>query len=260
MSTYVMSDIHGCYYEFKEMLRKICFSDSDTLVLAGDYIDRGNQNVEMLEYVSYPPSNVILLKGNHDQEFVRYIGLLDLVKMKYLDNYPDFSLECTKAALELVDEAADKAGTVDDYYGTVHDLILKDNVTLDALLVWSLALDSLPYVYKSNVNGSEIIIVHAGYTEDSSLLGDKSFEHFYLYARDEALIYGGKENAIIVAGHTPTIIPTEKVYNDGNIFRWHKSETNTTFYCIDCGVAYKKVFSNAKLACLRLDDFKEYYV
>ena len=39
MSTYVISDIHGCYNEFLSMLEKIYFSESVHLVLAGDYID-----------------------------------------------------------------------------------------------------------------------------------------------------------------------------------------------------------------------------
>ncbi|HBA49121.1 MAG TPA: serine/threonine protein phosphatase, partial [Lachnospiraceae bacterium] len=38
MSTYAISDIHGCYNELLAMLEKINFSKSDRLILAGDYI------------------------------------------------------------------------------------------------------------------------------------------------------------------------------------------------------------------------------
>ena len=48
MSAYVMSDIHGCYGSFLSMLDKIGFSDTDLLIMAGDYIDRGRQSHEML--------------------------------------------------------------------------------------------------------------------------------------------------------------------------------------------------------------------
>ena len=41
MSTYVMSDIHGCYDDMLMMIEKIKLSDEDVLVFAGDYIDRG---------------------------------------------------------------------------------------------------------------------------------------------------------------------------------------------------------------------------
>lgn len=48
MNTYVMSDIHGCYDEMYNMFDKIGFSENDQLIIAGDYIDRGNQSYEML--------------------------------------------------------------------------------------------------------------------------------------------------------------------------------------------------------------------
>ena len=41
MSTYVMSDIHGCKAEFDEMLNKISFTDYDELYIIGDVCDRG---------------------------------------------------------------------------------------------------------------------------------------------------------------------------------------------------------------------------
>ena len=45
MSTYVIGDIHGCYDEFMQMLDKIALSDSDRLLMVGDYIDRGGRTV-----------------------------------------------------------------------------------------------------------------------------------------------------------------------------------------------------------------------
>lgn len=41
MSTYVMSDIHGCYEEYRKMLDKIRFSKEDILYILGDILDRG---------------------------------------------------------------------------------------------------------------------------------------------------------------------------------------------------------------------------
>jgi predicted MPP superfamily phosphohydrolase len=49
MSTYVISGIQGCYKEFRSMLEKIRFSESDNLILAGDYIDR--ETISILEAV-----------------------------------------------------------------------------------------------------------------------------------------------------------------------------------------------------------------
>ena len=38
--TYVMSDLHGCYDKYVQMLEKIGFGDGDTLYILGDVIDR----------------------------------------------------------------------------------------------------------------------------------------------------------------------------------------------------------------------------
>ena len=62
--TYIMSDLHGCFDELNAMLAKIGFSDQDKLILAGDYIDRGSQNYEMLCWMEQVPQNILLLRGN----------------------------------------------------------------------------------------------------------------------------------------------------------------------------------------------------
>ena len=71
-----MSDIHGCYDDMIKMLEQIAFTDEDTLILAGDYIDRGSQSFEMLKWIESNPKNVIFLRGNHDEEFAYSIDLM----------------------------------------------------------------------------------------------------------------------------------------------------------------------------------------
>jgi len=48
--TYVMSDLHGKYEKFLQMLDTIHFSDDDDLYILGDVVDRGPQSVELLRY------------------------------------------------------------------------------------------------------------------------------------------------------------------------------------------------------------------
>ena len=43
-----MSDIHGEYGKYIQMLNKIGFSDSDTLYIIGDVIDRGADGIRIL--------------------------------------------------------------------------------------------------------------------------------------------------------------------------------------------------------------------
>ena len=43
---YVLGDIHGCYDKYEEMLKRIRFSDDDTLFVLGDVVDRGPEPVK----------------------------------------------------------------------------------------------------------------------------------------------------------------------------------------------------------------------
>lgn len=45
MAHYVMGDIHGEADRFHAMLKKIQFSEDDTLILLGDVIDRGRMEL-----------------------------------------------------------------------------------------------------------------------------------------------------------------------------------------------------------------------
>ena len=46
--TYVMSDLHGCYDKYRQMLEQIGFGDDDTLYILGDVIDRGEGGIDIL--------------------------------------------------------------------------------------------------------------------------------------------------------------------------------------------------------------------
>ena len=48
MAHYVMSDLHGEADRFHAMLKKIRFSEDDTMVLLGDVIDRGPDGIALL--------------------------------------------------------------------------------------------------------------------------------------------------------------------------------------------------------------------
>ena len=64
MSTYVMSDLHGNYKAYKDMLEKIEFSNADTLFILGDILDRGPHPIKIILDVMNRP-NVEVLAGNH---------------------------------------------------------------------------------------------------------------------------------------------------------------------------------------------------
>ncbi|GGI47080.1 serine/threonine protein phosphatase [Paenibacillus marchantiophytorum] len=88
--TLVISDIHGCVEEFKQLLDKVNFqAEEDQLVLLGDYVDRGPNSLETVEFVMYlvRDKQAIALKGNHDQRFVDMLGEVDtLTEMKFFEH------------------------------------------------------------------------------------------------------------------------------------------------------------------------------
>lgn len=260
MSTYVMSDIHGCYDELMKMLEKIQFSSDDTLIIAGDYMDRGSQSLEMLDWILDTPDNVILIKGNHDAEFVEYVRYLDALKKQVDYEIDDDSSDDTKRLYVDTRFIAKVSWQMYDYYGTIRELINKRDISLSRLKKWSKALSALPYIYETDVNGRHFVIVHAGYIEKDQLFGYPSIEDFYIYARDEAYFQGGKRDAVIVAGHTPTISTRHEMYTGGRIYKRYSDELNCTYYDIDCGVVFRNLRGEGNLACLRLEDEKEFYL
>jgi len=63
--SYVMSDLHGCYDKYMQMLEKIKFSDNDTLYILGDIIDRGDDGIKILLNMMNR-NNTIPILGNHE--------------------------------------------------------------------------------------------------------------------------------------------------------------------------------------------------
>lgn len=263
MNTYVMSDIHGCYDEFQQMLEKIHFGDSDLLICAGDYIDRGTKNYEMMSWISNAPENVVFVRGNHDEEFLTNIRIMKYVcdEAELDENSIEDSITLYKAVQKFAEQ---NNNNFFDYYGTIGKLINEELVPFALLCDWAKIVERMPYFYKTDINKRTCIVVHAGYIESLDNVDTEesyeSIEDFYLYARDDAYMCGGVEHGMIIAGHTPTIKYEEFPYNDGNVYRMYDDSLDCVFYDIDCGCAMGCVQENAKLACIRLEDEKIYYV
>ncbi len=129
-----------------------------------------------------------------------------------------------------------------DVYDTICSLLSDCMITLDDLYRWTDRIRQMPYYQELMVEDKTCIVVHAGYTEELSSVSNSfsTLEQFYFYAREESYQLGGKQNSIIIAGHTPTIAKGTFAYNKGNVFRYHNEEKNCTFYDIDCGCVFYK--------------------
>lgn len=77
MGYFLISDIHGCYEEFMKMLSN--WDKEDTLVLLGDYIDRGPDSLKVIQKIMALTDEygdkVIALKGNHDEDFCSWLAM-----------------------------------------------------------------------------------------------------------------------------------------------------------------------------------------
>ena len=267
MSEYVISDIHGCYDDLQEMLKLISFSDEDKLILAGDYIDRGPKNVEMLHWLEERHDNVVLLRGNHDEEFAMYVDILKRVDKEnnlHTGVNSNNDLGVLYYTIEYIRREFEDAMALEyfDYYGTIQKMIDDGEVTLNDLCRWADFFRTLPYYYETKSKDRRCIVVHAGYADDYRpiSMGLSTAEEFNIYAREEAIIYGGIKHGMVVAGHTPTIAEGEFCYNDGHIFCYKNNGMDCKYYFIDCGCAYRAVHDKAALACLRLEDRAEFYI
>ena len=260
MSTYAISDIHGCFDEFRQMLDIIGFSETDRLILGGDYIDRGPKNLEILHWLERRPDNVIPIRGNHDEEYVACIDLMwSLDRQNNLDTNPESNAD--SAALyetaKYLLRRQGKAAAFFDTYGTIGKLLHGSGVTLSDLTVWAGMLRDLPFFVRMRINSRDCVIVHAGYKENFQ--SSEEAADFYLYAREEGLREGGVSHGMVVAGHTPTVLPNRFTYQHGKVFRYYDAEMDCIFYGIDCGCSLFPRYPEAHLACLRLEDGEVFY-
>ncbi len=62
---YAVSDIHGCYEKYVQLLEIIRFSEGDTLYVLGDVVDRGSGGIRVLQHMK-EHGNILPLRGNHE--------------------------------------------------------------------------------------------------------------------------------------------------------------------------------------------------
>ncbi len=79
LRTCVIGDVHGCIHSFSMLLEQVR-DRADTIVLLGDYIDRGpasRQVVDRILELKKEHPQVITLQGNHELMLLNYLEGLD---------------------------------------------------------------------------------------------------------------------------------------------------------------------------------------
>lgn len=188
---YIISDIHGCYDQYKQLLQKINFSDSDMLYILGDAVDRGPEPIKVLKDIMGRP-NVEYILGNHD--FMMLAALRKLV-------------------VEITEETCNQV-TNDDlksYYYWMQDggeitarqfkkLSKDEQMDIIDFLEECLTYEIVPYKKKL------YILVHAGIEnfDEEKDLDEYEFWDFISGRTDYEKRYYQNENIYVVTGHTPT--------------------------------------------------------
>lgn len=242
--TYLISDIHGQFNDFKKLLEKVCFEpENDKLYILGDALDRGPDSLKTLNYIreliSDYPEHIFMLKGNHEY-------------------FAEMLLE----------------GILDEYQhilwggeSTVRDVDRLDQASREDLLTF---LKKLPYYFTLSLPGvGEVILTHSGlwaesihYHEDgrvdtvkSLTCGIEEDEFRALVTKDMFYMpYSvvGHLDRFLIMGH----VPTNRVNDDGR----HRVFRTEYFMDIDCGAGHKKNDKNAKLCIFRTETNEEIYL
>lgn len=79
MKLYVVSDVHGHFKEFKDCVCKAGYNSSDRdslLVVLGDNFDRGEESLEMFNYLKQltKAGKAIVLHGNHEDFIIDFLN------------------------------------------------------------------------------------------------------------------------------------------------------------------------------------------
>ena len=228
--TYVLSDLHGYYDKYRNMLETIRFDRTDTLYVLGDVIDRGPDGIRILRDMM-GRENVIPILGNHELTAAMCL--------------PWLMQEITEESLDGLGEeeiAAFSEWLTNGGGPTLRALKLLEQKEREEILEY---LREMELYGEVEVGGQSFVLVHAGLDHFES---DKPLEEYdltdFLFGRLEAdTVYYPEKT--LVFGHTPTRLLGG---NDRILFR-------ETMIGIDCGCGF-----GGPLGCLCLETMEEFYI
>ena len=234
MATYVISDIHGEYDMFMEMVKKIGLKEEDTLYILGDIFDRGPHPIKtVLELMKMP--NAICMVGNHE--------------LMALENLEFLMQEITDMSIDQLDEKTLDNLVTWQYNGsktTIDEFRLLDRETQHSIIDF---IKEFLICEELTVAGRDYLLVHAGlgnYSPEKEI-DDYSLKELIWDRADYEIEYF--PDVYVVTGHTPTQMIAGNP-RPGYIYR------KNNHIAIDCG-CYRP---DGRLAAICLDTGEEYYV
>ncbi len=235
---YLMSDIHGNRRRFDSVMSQIQLQSTDTLYVLGDVIDRFPDGIRILRELMKMP-NVKMLIGNHEYMMLEALD----TPVDPEDRFEEAKYE---DALNLWYRNGGKV---------THDHL--KHLRKDTRSEIFGYLRSLPYTLDITVNGTEYNLVHgaplAMYPEFAPCYKD---EYQFMVWKRIRVFDPVPDGPVFIFGHTPT----EYLNRESPMSIWKKGR----LIDIDCGSGYPERRTGrydvcGRLACLRLDDMREFY-
>ncbi len=232
---YVISDIHGCYNEYKTLLEKINLRDEDELYVLGDVVDRGPSPIKVLQNMMMR-INVFPIIGNHD-----LVALMMLKKLNVEITDENVESYLTDEDLKEYMQWLKEGGST-----TVEEFLKLDEDEKYDIIEY---LEEFSAYHEINVNGKDYVLVHASLNnfEEDKALEEYNLQDLLFYRMDYSKRYYNDENTYIISGHTPTAIIREDKQPLVNEENGH--------IAIDCGCVF-----GGRLAAYCLDTGEVYYV
>lgn len=212
MNIFVISDIHGMYKQFEQLLT---FWDRESkLVLLGDLIDRGPQSLDVVKKAMELKTNygeqIIFCRGNHEEMLLDFIRFPEMHRKFYI---PNGGRETIQSFMEATPDAVEELNTIEQAY------YMKEQFAEELSFLESGKLYEII---------GEVLLTHAGFESHFAEVSE-STEDDFLWMRDHYL-YPNKTPYINVFGHTPT----KKIHKTDDI--WVSADKK--YIGIDGGCAY----------------------
>ncbi|WP_227013978.1 metallophosphoesterase family protein [Paenibacillus psychroresistens] len=191
--TLVVSDIHGCYAKWIDLLRKVEFKPkADRLIILGDYVDRGLQSREVVDHIIrlVQDGEAIALRGNHDQRFMEWVTLNNtLHDTKFVEHG---GLQTINSYCQSKYSLADilKPGVLEQAKA-----LIRKNYRAHIQFI-----DSLPLYYEDDYH----IYVHAGLNPFYKTWKEQP-ERDFIWIRDAFVRQPTVVDKMVVFGHSKTV-------------------------------------------------------
>jgi serine/threonine protein phosphatase 1 len=174
MRTLAIGDVHGCWRALRALLDAVAPGPDERLILLGDYVDRGPNTREVLDFLIglHEAGRLIALRGNHEQM------MLAAYQLGEVWGWMSCGGRATLASYAAVPEVSDLADVPERH--------------------WRFLQDHLVDWYETDTH----FFVHANALPDVPLAEQPAYALFWEKLETPAPHVSGK---IMVCGHTPQL-------------------------------------------------------